>query len=127
MRILLLCLILLSLAATAGETVNDITGLNPIEVAQVLRPTTLEQIVDAVRSHQGPLSIAGGRFSMGGQTASDGVLQLDLRDFNQVLAFSAERREIRVQTGITWRQVLEHIDPYDLSCLLYTSDAADEE
>ena len=115
MRILLLCLILLSLAATAGETVNDITGLNPIEVAQVLRPTTLEQIVDAVRSHQGPLSIAGGRFSMGGQTASDGVLQLDLRDFSQVLAFSAERREIRVQTGITWRQVLEHIDPYDLS------------
>ena len=38
-----------------------------------------------------------------------------MRDFDQVLAFSAERREIRVQTGITWREILEYVDRYDLS------------
>ena len=40
---------------------------------------------------------------------------LDMRDFDEVLGFSAERREIRVQTGISWREILEYIDPYDLS------------
>ncbi len=115
MRSLLLCLTLLASAASAGEIVNDITGLNPIEVERVLAPTELQQIIDAARQHAGPISIGGGRYSMGGQTASAGALQLDMRDFDQVLEFSAERREIRVQSGITWREILEYIDPHDLS------------
>ena len=115
MRALLLLLILLGLPALAAETVNDVTGLNPIRVERVLAPTELQQIVAAVKNHPGPISIGGGRFSMGGQTATDGALQLDMRDFDQVLAFSAEHREIRVQTGITWREILEYVDRYDLS------------
>ncbi|QKE65373.1 FAD-binding oxidoreductase [Aquipseudomonas campi] len=115
MRPFLFLLALAALPASAGEIVNDVTGLNPIEVERVLAPTQLQQIIDAVRQHAGPISIAGGRYSMGGQTASAGALQLDMRDFDKVLAFSAERREIRVQTGISWREILEYIDPYDLS------------
>ncbi len=115
MRTLLVILTLLAGPAWADEIVNDVTGLNPIRVQQVLAPTRLEQIVDAVKHHNGPISIGGGRFSMGGQTATDGALQLDMRDFDQVLNFSAERREIRVQSGITWREILEYIDPHDLS------------
>lgn len=115
MRTLLLCLTLFGLPAMADEIVNDVTGLNPIRVQQVIAPTELQQIVDAVKSHSGPISIAGGRFSMGGQTASTNALQIDMRDFDQVLDFSAERRKIRVQAGITWREILEYIDPHDLS------------
>jgi FAD/FMN-containing dehydrogenase len=35
-----------------------------------------------------------------------------------VLAFSVEEKEIRVQSGITWREIQEHIDPYDLSVMI---------
>lgn len=115
MRTLLVFLALLTGPAWADEIVNDVTGLNPIRVQQVLAPTRLEQIVDAVKHHNGPISIGGGRYSMGGQTATDDALQLDMRDFDQVLEFSAERREIRVQSGISWREILEYIDPYGLS------------
>jgi FAD/FMN-containing dehydrogenase len=52
---------------------------------------------------------------MGVQTATDGAIQLDLRQFNRVIAFSKERKEISVQPGITWRQVQDFIDPYGLS------------
>ncbi len=115
MRSLLMVSWLLCSSALASEIVNDVTGLNPVEVQQVFAPTELEQIVQIVREHPGPIAIGGGRFSMGGQTASDNALQLDMRDFDEVLEFSAERREIRVQPGITWREVLEYIDPYNLS------------
>ena len=115
MRIIAVLILLLCQATDAAETVNDVSGMNPIEVAQVLAPTELSQIVDAVREHPGPIAIGGARFSMGGQTATEQALQLDMRDFDEVLEFSAERREIRVQAGITWREVLEYIDPYDLS------------
>ena len=61
MRTLLVILALLAGPAWADEIVNDVTGLNPIRVQQVLAPTRLEQIVDAVKRHNGPISIGGGR------------------------------------------------------------------
>ncbi|WP_437880186.1 FAD-binding oxidoreductase [Pseudomonas sp. LRF_L74] len=115
MRHLMICLWLLSFVAAADVTVNDVTGLNPIRVEQVLTPSTVQDVVDAVRQHAGPISIGGGRFSMGGQTATEGTLQLDMRHLDRVLELSSERREIRVQSGITWRALLEYIDPHDLS------------
>ncbi|SHM48482.1 FAD-binding oxidoreductase [Phytopseudomonas punonensis] len=115
MRRLLVCLCVLSLGVSASEVVNDVTGLNPIVVERIVVPHSEQDIVDALRSHVGPVSIGGGRYSMGGQTAADGALQLDMRSLDKVLEFSPERREIRVQSGITWRAILEYIDPYDLS------------
>lgn len=98
-----------------ANIVNDVTQLNPIAVAKIIAPTTTEEIVAAVKSHKGPISIGGGRYSMGGQTATEQALQIDMRQFNKVIAFSTNDKTITVQAGIRWRQIQEHIDPYDLS------------
>src|SRR5215813_2903878 len=95
--------------------VNDITGLNPIPVWAIATPTTIEEIQDAIRRTTGPISIGGGRFSMGGQTASSGSLHLDMRRFNRVVSFSPLNRTIRVQTGIRWCDIQRFIDPHGLS------------
>lgn len=95
--------------------VNDVTQLNPVPVAKIITPTTTEEIVEAVRTHRGPVSIGGGRYSMGGQTATEQALQIDMRQFNKVLALSRADKTITVQAGIRWRQIQEHIDPHDLS------------
>ncbi len=97
------------------NVVNDITEINPIPVAEVVTPRTLDDIVNAIRSSSGPISIGGGRYSMGGQTAIDNGLHIDMRDYDEVVAFSAAAREVTVQAGMTWRQLQEFIDPYDLS------------
>ncbi|MEO6526244.1 MAG: FAD-binding oxidoreductase [Gemmatimonadaceae bacterium] len=96
-------------------TINDVTQLNPIVVAEVIAPTTVEEIVAAVKAHGGPISVGGGRYSMGGQTATPGALQIDMRRFNRVLAFDSVGRTITVQPGIRWRQIQERIDPANLS------------
>ena len=62
--------------------VNDVTGLNPIAVSRALAPTSTVQIVEAVRNHPGPISISGARHSMGGQIATEGALQIDMRRFD---------------------------------------------
>ncbi|CAH0177493.1 Decaprenylphosphoryl-beta-D-ribose oxidase [Pseudomonas sp. Bi70] len=115
MHRLLLCLCLICSNVTAQQVVNDVSGLNPVVMARVVAPRSEQAVVDALRSYPGAVSIGGGRYSMGGQTAADGALQLDMRGLDKVLEFSPERREIRVQSGITWRAILEYIDPYDLS------------
>jgi FAD/FMN-containing dehydrogenase len=95
--------------------VNDVTGLNPVPVWAIAKPKSVQEVVDAVTRTKGPVSVGGGHFSMGGQTASPGSLHLDLREFNQVVSFSPGDKVIRVQSGIRWRDIQTFIDPHNLS------------
>lgn len=95
--------------------INDVTRLNPIKVAEVQQPRTEQQIRNALLSSSGMVSIGGGRFSQGGQTAIAGGLQLDMRQFNQVVSFDKKQQQIRVQAGMRWRDLQEFIDPHNLS------------
>lgn len=102
-------------AVGASTVVNDVTQLNPVRVARIVAPRSVEEIQQLVRGHQGPLSIGGGRYSQGGQTATDNALQLDMREFNKILDISRENKTLTVQAGATWRQIQDAIDPLDLS------------
>jgi FAD/FMN-containing dehydrogenase len=97
---------------TEQHIVNDVTGLNPVPVWAIATPTSVEEVQDAMRRTTGPISVGGGHFSMGGQTASPGSLHLDMRKFNKVLEFSPERRTIRVQSGIRWCDIQRFVDPH---------------
>lgn len=95
--------------------VNDVTKLNPIKVATVIEPKTNHEITNAIKNSTGPISIGGGRYSMGGQTAYENSLHFDMRGFNKILEFNKAEKVITVQTGITWRDLQEYIDPHNLS------------
>jgi FAD/FMN-containing dehydrogenase len=103
--------------------IYDVTQLNPITVAEVLVPTTTREIVDAVSRNPGPISIGGSRHSMGGQTATHGALQIDMRHFDRILTFDPTHRTITVQAGIRWRQIQERIDSANLSVKVMQSFA----
>ncbi len=95
--------------------VNDVTGLNPVSVWAISKPKTVDEVVDAIRRTNGAISIGGGHFSMGGQTASAGSLHLDMRDMNQVIAFFPQEKIIRVQAGIRWCDIHRFVDPHGLA------------
>ncbi|CAH0243533.1 MULTISPECIES: FAD-dependent oxidoreductase [unclassified Pedobacter] len=97
------------------NVVNDVTQLNPIKVAKIITPQTSAEITKAVKTHNGPISIGGARFSQGGQTATENAFQIDMRKFNRILSFSKERKEVTVQAGIRWCELIQFIDRYDLS------------
>jgi FAD/FMN-containing dehydrogenase len=99
----------------AGTIVNDVTRLNPVRVWAVATPTSTQEVVDAIRRAEGAISVGGGHFSMGGQTASPGSLHLDMRRMNRVLRFDPVARSIRVEAGIRWCDIQRFIDPHDLS------------
>jgi len=98
-----------------GVRIDEVTRLYPVTVARVVTPHTAEEIARAVTTWPGPISVGGGRYSMGGQTATPGGLQLDLRELRGVLAFDAAGRTITVRTGDRWRDVQQAIDPSGLS------------
>lgn len=102
-------------AEPATNLVNDVTGLNPKTPWAIARPTTQDELALAVARANGPLTVAGGRYSMGGQTAQNDALMVDLTGLDKVVALFPERRVVRVQAGITWRKLQEFLDPHDLS------------
>jgi FAD/FMN-containing dehydrogenase len=98
-----------------GPVVRDFTHLYPVEVAREIAPTTEAEIVAAIRGTSGPVSIGGGRYSMGGQTATEGALHVDMRRYNRILQLDTAQKTLTVQAGATWRQIQEFIDRYGLS------------
>ena len=58
---------------------------------------------------------------MGGQIAAPDSLHLDMRAMNQVVAFDPAQGVIRLQAGITWRDLQEIIDPHDLAVRIMQS------
>ncbi|KFN44528.1 FAD-binding protein [Arenimonas oryziterrae] len=103
--------------------INDVTGLNPVAVWAIVKPASVAEVQEAVRRASGPISIGGGRFSMGGQTASPGSLHVDMRGMNRIVAFWPMERRIRVQAGIRWCDIQKFVDPHDLSVKIMQSYA----
>ncbi|MCF6439948.1 FAD-binding oxidoreductase [Pseudoalteromonas luteoviolacea] len=95
--------------------INDVTQLNPIKVAKVIQPTSIEEVQKAITSSTGEISIGGGRYSQGGQIGKENSLHIDMRALNQVVHFAPEQQLITVQSGMRWRDLQEVIDRENLS------------
>ncbi len=100
---------------TDERIVNDVTQLNPIIVSKVETPTTIEALQQIIKTANKPLCIGGGRFSMGGQTASPHCIHIDMRKLNKVLDFSVANKTIKVEAGIRWCDIQNYVDKHNLS------------
>jgi len=98
-----------------NKRVNDVTQINPIQVGKVVQPHSVEEIVQAIQSTTGAISIGGGRFSMGGQIGFENSLHIDMRKFNKIIAIDKKKKQVTIQSGIIWRDLQQIIDRENLS------------
>ncbi len=95
--------------------VNDVTQLNAVPVVRVVHPKRIEDVQWLLRTTTQPIAIGGGRYSMGGQTACEGCISLDMRKLDHVLDLDVKNKRVRVEAGITWRKLQDAIDKHDLA------------
>ncbi|HEX6929623.1 MAG TPA: GNAT family N-acetyltransferase [Gammaproteobacteria bacterium] len=95
--------------------INDVTHLNPVPVDEVHAPGSVEQLQAMLRASDKPVSIGGGRFSMGGQTAHPGTLHIDMRGLDRIVSVDTEKRLLRVQAGARWRDIQRVVDDHGLA------------
>lgn len=115
------CFCLLLPLTAYAVVVNDVTGMTPVQMIAVIQPESTEEVAELVKRTTGPISIAGGKYSMGGQTAVQNGVQLDTQKLNHVIAFNPEQKLLTIEAGANWRQVQELIDPYGLSVKIMQS------
>ncbi len=108
------CTPLTATAATA-LVVGNVTGLYSVEVARIAVPRTALEAAALITSWPGKVAIGGGRYSMGGQVAVKAGLQLDMREMNRLVWLQPEQRVVRVEAGMRWRDLQDHLNPRGLA------------
>lgn len=111
----LLALNPLSVLARPSFVIANVSQLYPVEVARIAVPESTEEVAREVAAWSGKIAVGGGRYSMGGQTAAALGLHLDMRRMNRLLHFDRMARTVRVQAGMTWRDLQDTLDPAGLS------------
>src|SRR5688500_14776782 len=102
-------------ALSVNETVvlNDVQSqLNPTPVHRVFQPKMVDEVAQAIsesRRTGRPISVAGGRHSMGGQQFGRNALHLDMTEFNQVVRLDKEHGQATVEAGIQWPKLIEDL------------------
>lgn len=104
----------------AESIVNDVhSQLNRTRVRSIVQPDSIEavqMIIKKARAQGQSISVAGGRHAMGGQQfKTDGVL-LDMSRMNRVLRFDHERREVEVEAGIQWPELVNYLIEAQRGC-----------
>ncbi len=97
------------------HSIWDVSQLTTTKVAQIYAPTTIEELRSLVINADAPIAIAGGRFSQGGQIAYPDGIVIDMKYLNNIVQLDSEKKEVTVQAGITWYDLLHFLDGYNLS------------
>lgn len=101
--------------AAEHPVVQNVTGLYSVQVARAETPRSTGEVATLVRQWPGAVAVGGGRYSMGGQIAVKGGLHLDMRQMNQLVWLRPSDRAVRVQAGMRWRDLQDHLDPLGLA------------
>ncbi len=96
-------------------SICNVTHLHTVKVGGIAEIRGTDDVRQALHKWRGQVSVGGGRFSMGGQTAIHSGLQLNMRPMNGLVKFDPLNRVVRVQAGMRWRDLQTIIDPAGLS------------
>ncbi|RLQ91349.1 FAD-binding oxidoreductase [Planomicrobium sp. Y74] len=103
---------------STGPITEDRSRLLPVKMKAIKATDStaeIQQVVLDANSEGDPIAIAGMQHSQGGHTEyPDGIL-LDMKPYNKILAFDAQEKTITVQSGATWRDIQDYINPYGLA------------
>lgn len=111
MRKIFALFLLLPLTSLAGVTLNDVhSQLNETEVREFSQPENLAELKSAVlkaRKLKLPISISGGKHSMGGQQFGQGTYHINLSRFNRVVSLNEKKGIVEVESGIQWPELVD--------------------
>jgi len=98
--------------------ITDAGRIYPTYVKEIVKENQIEgiqEVINQARKENLKVSIAGRRHSEGGHTFYDGAVVLDMTEFNKIINLDKENKIITVQSGTTWEQIQNYINPFNLS------------
>ncbi|MGE7767351.1 FAD-binding protein [Peribacillus sp. NPDC096540] len=97
---------------------EDRSRLMPVKMKAVRAEDSedaIKKIVLEAIKNDDSISIAGMQHSQGGQTLYPNGILLDMKHYNKILDLNKKEQLITVQSGATWADIQEYINPYGLA------------
>jgi len=105
--------------------VTDARRVYSARVQSVETPRTIADIRDvldqAIKSNA-TICMMGAGHNLGGHAFSEGSICMDLRGFDRVLSLDVDKKQITVQSGITWDSIQHKVNPVGLAVKAMQSD-----
>jgi len=98
--------------------IHDVGRLFPAHVKEIVQGEEEQALIDAVlmaKKKDLKISIAGSKHSQGGHAFYKDSVWLDMSEYDEVLAIDETNKTITVQSGATWKQIQDFINPYGLA------------
>lgn len=105
------------------ETIMD-AGREISEVAQVIEVQNMADIqraLEIAQNEKKKVSIAGAQHTMGGHTFNKDNIVLKMHRFNK-MRYVEDSQTVVVESGATWREVQEFLDPLNRALIVMQSD-----
>ncbi|GGB64415.1 FAD-binding oxidoreductase [Fictibacillus barbaricus] len=96
------------------EVVEDAGKLLPTKMKVIRSSHSIPDLQKWIQEEE-TISIAGMQHSQGGHTLYPNGTLLDMKSYNKILDFDPGKRKITVQSGATWADIQEKINPFGLS------------
>lgn len=99
-------------------TLNDNGQMSATNVSRIVHVKSEADILKALRDanlKHVPIAIMGKQHSQGGQSLAANAIELDMLSFNKVLKIDLAKKQVTVQSGITWSDVQKYINQYNLA------------
>lgn len=107
-KFLILIFSLFSFTLSAEKSLFELN--QPVQIL----PSNVSEIMDIVTSNK-KISLVGANKSQGGQTIYPGSIRLNLSKLNKLINLDVKAKKVTVQSGMTWSQLQQVINPYGLS------------
>jgi decaprenylphospho-beta-D-ribofuranose 2-oxidase len=104
---------------------TDARRVYSAQVRHLVSPRTVSDIRDALehaQKHDLPICLMGARHNLGGHAFAEHAVALDMRRFQRVVSLDVQRKEITVESGITWEKIQEKVNPAGLAVKAMQSD-----
>jgi FAD/FMN-containing dehydrogenase len=98
--------------------IKDVANIYPSYVKEIVKGNQTQFLVEAIidaKREELKVSIAGKQHSQGGHSYYEDAIFLDMKDYNKVLNLDVKNKIITVQSGATWEDIQDYINPYNLS------------
>lgn len=82
----------------------------------------IRDVLERAQKNNVPVCIMGTRHNLGGHAFAEGAVGLDLRRFQRVLGLDVQRKQITVESGITWEKIQDAVNPAGLAVKSMQSD-----
>ncbi len=102
----------------------DAGGIDNAQVDRVIEVASepdIAQALELAKKENKKISLAGAQHTMGGHTFSQGSIVLKMYKYNH-MTYLPETQRLRVESGATWGQVQEYLDPLHRSVVVMQSD-----